>query len=560
MQATQEFIRKVIIPLSFLIGGILLCTVMILLKPKQPPATPKPKASPLVEVAAIEKATKLELYSTGEVVPLREVKLESQVGGEIVFKSPYAKVGNRLEQGMKIFQIDPTDYQINRDQLVEQVEQAKIDISDVQVEQDKVSAQLANAHTTRFLNYRDFDRVLALAKNLKYESLPQDAKSVGERVTNAINTLERSRTTYVSDTVLDQHRQKVLAADDAVTLLTSQVNALKLRSSRLASVLKLKQEMLKKAEVDLSRTTIYAPFSGIVVQESAEQGGYVRPGELLIALDDMTEVEVTCKLRGEQLHWIWGAQPLPATGAIKMKVPHSLGSDSGTSESRPGEHPGEHPGERPLASNDAGAVAGSSRPAAITYQNAPGGLKVSDAAKALLETPPAQPDQDVYALPPLSAIICYASTTKDNSRRHYWKGVLSRYDGSGFHRNTRMAMCRIRVTNPSEVLNALAEEDKEDIEQGKPPTLLNQMFVSVTLEAKATEGMLTIPHEAYKPGNKVWAVRDGKLKFIKVELVDSNEKRVTVFSRELKPEDKLIVSPVASVRDGMPVRVVGKKK
>ena len=62
---------------------------------------------------------------------------------------------------------------------------------------------------------------------------------------------------------------------------------------------------VKKAELDLSRTVIKAPFDGLVLEAQVELGQYVSPGMVLAKVYDASAVEVRVPLEPRYLPWLF---------------------------------------------------------------------------------------------------------------------------------------------------------------------------------------------------------------------------------------------------------------
>jgi hypothetical protein len=98
--------------------------------------------------------------------------------------------------------------------------------------------------------------------------------------------------------------------------------------------------------------------------------------------------------------------------------------------------------------------------------------------------------------------------------------------------------------------------------QVSPPTLLSGMYVTVRIPIDSPVQLLQVPAESIRPGGQIWVVRDGKLKVVSISLVrvDGDLALVRRDEETLKAQDVVIVSPLASVTDGMPVTVASDLK
>jgi hypothetical protein len=119
---------------------------------------------------------------------------------------------------------------------------------------------------------------------------------------------------------------------------------------------------------------------------------------------------------------------------------------------------------------------------------------------------------------------------------------------------TRTVPCRVIVEDPRAV-QCVGQAESAAATQG-PPALVRGMYVSVQLHAQPAVGLVGVPERALRPGDVVWLVRDGKLAIQRVQVADTVNERVLLHAAEsgVAHGDRVIVSPVAVVRDGMEVR------
>lgn len=78
--------------------------------------------------------------------------------------------------------------------------------------------------------------------------------------------------------------------------------------------------MLEKAQMDLLRCTVFAPFNGRTLRRSVELGGYVGPGTPLVEVYGTDAAEVVLPLPLKDLAFL----PLDVDGATSQPVPVSL--------------------------------------------------------------------------------------------------------------------------------------------------------------------------------------------------------------------------------------------
>lgn len=105
-------ILRLIISLVIIAAGIAGARFLITTKPtvnKRPPA----KMEPLVSTVTLQPGNyTLNIPAMGNVIPAREISLEAQVAGEVIYLNPEFTEGGMLAAGAKIVQINPKDYEL----------------------------------------------------------------------------------------------------------------------------------------------------------------------------------------------------------------------------------------------------------------------------------------------------------------------------------------------------------------------------------------------------------------------------------------------------------------
>lgn len=95
--------------------------------------------------------------------------------------------------------------------------------------------------------------------------------------------------------------------------------------------------------------------------------------------------------------------------------------------------------------------------------------------------------------------------------------------------------------------NEIPNEIKEKIIPG--------LFLNVSIHGKQLEKVTTIPRIALREDNMVWAVKDGKLRFMQANIVYISEQEIIV--RDVPENTQLVISNLDVVTDDMDVRVSG---
>ncbi len=233
-----------------LVGAVAIAALLILLRP-EPEEQDEQAPVPLVQTQSYEVSTgPIEIYGSGTVQPREEVTLGAEVAGRLVYVNPAFQEGSRVPGGAVLFRIDPSDYN-NRVRSA----QADIAAQDVAVLQAREEMAIAEAELQRFAQRQSTREALSRSiddNDYAARILPPE----GLRT----STPDQSGTT----------------GDEPNILATREPQ---LRSARAAR--ERAQAQLADARLALSRTTVRAPFAGIVRSENASVGTLVQPGQSL---------------------------------------------------------------------------------------------------------------------------------------------------------------------------------------------------------------------------------------------------------------------------------------
>ncbi|MCK4512908.1 efflux RND transporter periplasmic adaptor subunit, partial [bacterium] len=98
-------------PLMILFVGLVLSGVVAATGPKAPRRQPQRQAR-LVEVTTLEVAdAQVTIEALGTVKSSSDVRLQAQVGGQVIYVSPRLIPGGRFAEGDTLLRIDPREYE-----------------------------------------------------------------------------------------------------------------------------------------------------------------------------------------------------------------------------------------------------------------------------------------------------------------------------------------------------------------------------------------------------------------------------------------------------------------
>ena len=228
--------------------GIVIARGLIMTKPEAK-RRPVSIAAPLVEYVEVSpQSTEITIDTTGTVIPAREVSLQSQVSGVVVWANANLVPGALVKAGDVLVRIDPRDYELA-------VNQQRVSLTKAQVE---LETEQGRAEVAR----REWE---LLKGDISYTKTGRDLALRKPQLVNA--------------------RAGVEAAASA----------------------------LKKAELDLERTVIHAPFNAVIMSENVDVGQLVSPGGIIATLAGSDTFRVQASLNSDELTWI----DIPGVNAAK---------------------------------------------------------------------------------------------------------------------------------------------------------------------------------------------------------------------------------------------------
>jgi RND family efflux transporter MFP subunit len=257
----RQRLLAVAIIAALLLGGLAMARYLLHSKPKAKKRHHK-KMQLLVQIEKLRKInTRVVVSGLGSVIPAKETELKPEVSGRITALHPNFHPGGIIKKGEVVAEIDRRDFEII-------------------VTEKEASLKLAQA-------------------NLELER--------GQQV------------------VAQRDWQLVIAEHDA---LRDQDNALALRKPQLAKVeatVSQAQAALDRAKLDLRRTRVLAPFSGVVRHKYVDLGSQVSPQAALITLTGVQTYWLEALIPVRDLHWLG----LDKTNTFQAKVKVEAASGNG---------------------------------------------------------------------------------------------------------------------------------------------------------------------------------------------------------------------------------------
>lgn len=195
-----------------------------------------------------------------------------QVSGRVIDVFDGLAVGSIVKDGATLIRIDPRDYEIARSK-------AEASLASAQANLEEIDAELANNQASLELEQKiesflqtEFDRQQALV----------------DRGT-------------VSQSVLDLATRELIAQQQKVLGLQNTIALSPVQRLSLEAAVATAEAELEEAERNIANTTITAPFTGRVAEESVADGQFVSLGDRLVTLEATSAAEVVAAFQPRTL-------------------------------------------------------------------------------------------------------------------------------------------------------------------------------------------------------------------------------------------------------------------
>ena len=209
-----------------------------------------------VEMGVVETKTIYETVSaSGKIYPEKEIKISSDVSGEIV--ELYVKEGDSVRAGQILLKINPDTY-------ISAVERGKATVN-------SSKSQMAMAYSQVESNKAQLEQIKAQLEN---------AKSVHKR------NEQLKKDGVISELEFDQSLSTLRGLEANIRASEAGIKSAQQNAESAAFAIKSAEASLKELNTSLNRTTIKAPASGIVSSLSVEKG------ERVLGTIQMTGTEI----------------------------------------------------------------------------------------------------------------------------------------------------------------------------------------------------------------------------------------------------------------------------
>jgi HlyD family secretion protein len=263
-----------------------------------------------IRATTVERGSIRSLISTnGKVEPIQNFEAHAPIATTV--KRLLVKEGDRVHEGQLLLQLDDGDLRSQAARAQAQMKTAQADQADLTIGGTReeiltLDAQLTKARSARDEAKRDLEAYQRLQK--------QGAASAGE-LQQAEEALQRAQ----ADTTLLEQKQKERY---------SQPEVAKVQAQGLQA-----QAAYDAAEDALAKSSVRAPFDGIVYTLPVKQGAYVQTGDLLLQVGDLSkmlirtfvdEPDIGRVAIGQKVEVTWDALPGRTWSGTVSTIPSTV--------------------------------------------------------------------------------------------------------------------------------------------------------------------------------------------------------------------------------------------
>jgi HlyD family secretion protein len=263
-----------------------------------------------VRTTTVERGPIRSLISTnGKVEPIRNFEAHTPLATTV--KRLFVKEGDHVRQGQLLLQLDDADLRSQAARALAlmkaaQANQSEVNNSGTQEEVLTVDSELIKARSTRDAAQRNLDSLRRLQQ--------EGAASAGE-VKQAEDSLQRAQ---ADTTLLEQKQKERYSRPEVAKVQAEGAEA---------------QAAYDAAEDALGKSSVRAPFDGIVYALPVKQGAYVQTGDLLLQEGDLTkmlvrsfvdEPDIGRLAAGQKIEVTWDALPARIWNGTVSTIPSTV--------------------------------------------------------------------------------------------------------------------------------------------------------------------------------------------------------------------------------------------
>jgi len=277
MQGISDIIRllvRAVFAVGLIGGGAGIAVWLTATRPR-PAAQEAAPDIPRVEVLTVQPVVfDAPIVGYGTVRPKRQVKINPEVTGRLVYVHPRLAVGNVISKDELLFQIDARAYEAR-------VAQIRSEIRGLEVQLRRLEAQQ--------LNLKDRLALAQRQEQLAHQSLERERRLVSQESGTAPE--------------LEAAEDRYLRQQEAVLSYRNQLDLIPLQIEETTALLQTRQAQHDEVKLSVEKTRILCPFDARVDSLSAQDSQVVTAHFQIAVLTDLEAMELAVVVDPRELKW-----------------------------------------------------------------------------------------------------------------------------------------------------------------------------------------------------------------------------------------------------------------
>ncbi|WP_018872066.1 efflux RND transporter periplasmic adaptor subunit [Thioalkalivibrio sp. ALJ16] len=263
-------LRRTLVPVLVIAVAVAGFVLLRATGPEAPPPDAAERSWPVQGLTAEPGAHRPAVVLNGRVQSARSARLRAAVEGEI--EAVPARAGQRVAQGDALVRIDPREARLQLDQR--EAERRELE--------GAVESEALRARFDREALQRERDLLAIAERGL------ERARDLRERNLGSESDVDAARERLQQASITVDNREQAVA-DSPMRRAQAEARLARARAAE------------EQARIDLERTTVRAPFDARIVAVEVASGERARPGDLLLNLFAIDDLEIRASLPEQRL-------------------------------------------------------------------------------------------------------------------------------------------------------------------------------------------------------------------------------------------------------------------
>lgn len=274
---TSLFLARLFTGLGILVFSLVVAVGLVMTRPKAVIKAPAEAELAVSLQSVVHTNIVVRLEGFGVARPLRSVRVAPEVGGRVSERPRALKAGDRVDAGEVLFRIEDADMKAALDEARAARARVVAALAQIDIQEKSEGKRVVLLKRSRELALTEFERVSRL----------YSTQQIG------------------SATAVDNAEQALKQAENALLQSEQTLALLPERRKELDSEFRASESRVARAELNVRRCVITAPFAGRIVSIDVEVGHIAQPGVPVLTLVDDAVLEIEVAISASDLRqWL----------------------------------------------------------------------------------------------------------------------------------------------------------------------------------------------------------------------------------------------------------------